>query len=89
MSLNLAHDQGGHDDSTLGTSIGAGEQPGFTAQGKTAQGGCVVGQADPAVLDEVREPIPSLGKLQKARAVRMSLRYIFRRVTAQRRGGAL
>ena len=46
------HDQGGHDGSTLGTTIGAGEQPGFAAQGKAAQGpfGCVVGQADPPSL---------------------------------------
>ena len=56
------HDQGRHDGGTLGTAIGAGEQPGFAAQGKAAQGsfGCVVGQADPAVVDEAGEAVPSL-----------------------------
>jgi len=56
------YDQSRHDRGTLGTAIGSGEQPGLAAEGKAAQGSfsCVVGQADPAVVDEAGEPIPTL-----------------------------
>ena len=48
------HDQGGHDGSTLGTTIGAGEQPGFAAQSKAAKA------LSAALL--VRQTLPSLMK---------------------------
>ena len=51
------HDQRCHDRSTVGTAVGAGEQPGFTTQRKTAQ--CafsgIVRQTDPPIVDEVRK----------------------------------
>jgi len=53
------HDQRGHGRSTVGTAFGTGEQPGFASQGKAAQRafGRVVGEADPAVVDESRKPV--------------------------------
>ena len=50
-----------HDGGALGAAIGAGEQPRLSAQGKAAQRafGGVVGQADPAVVEEAGEAGPS------------------------------
>jgi hypothetical protein len=50
-----------HSKETLGTTIGAGEQPRLAAQAEAAQGafGGVVGEADPPVVQQARESIPT------------------------------
>ena len=47
-------DEGIHLGGALPTAIGAGEQPGFSAEGDTAQRafGGVIRQADPSVVEE-------------------------------------
>ena len=57
-----SHYQGSHDRGAVGAAVGASEQPGFAPQSKAAQGplGRVVGQADPAVVDEADKAIPTL-----------------------------
>ena len=54
------HDQRGHHRGTVGTAFGASKQPGFSAERKATQRpfGGIVGQADPAILDEPSEPVP-------------------------------
>ena len=48
------HDQRRHDRGTVGSAIGACEQPGFPSQRKAAQATLrrIVGQTDPAICDE-------------------------------------
>ena len=55
------HDQRRHCGGSLGTAIGACEQPGFTSQGKPTQCafGRVVGEADPAIVDEIEQTGPN------------------------------
>ena len=55
------HDQRGHDCGAVGAALGAGEQPRLPPQGKSAQRAFsrVVGQADPAVVDEADKAIPT------------------------------
>src|SRR6185437_1598622 len=52
-------DQRQHDGGALTSAIGACEQPRFTAKGNSAQLalGCVVAQADAAILEEAREHV--------------------------------
>ncbi len=54
-------DQGVEDGSPLAATIGAAEQPGLPAEWHAAQRtfGGVVGQADPAVVEEAGEGIPA------------------------------
>jgi hypothetical protein len=56
------HDRRCDDGGAVGTAVGAGEQPGYTSQRKSAQ--CtfigIVAEADPAVADESRKPLPTL-----------------------------
>jgi len=54
-------DQRVHDGGALAAAIGAAEQPRFTAKGYAAQGALrsVVGDADPAVIEEVGERRPA------------------------------
>ena len=55
-------DQGVDDGGALGSAIRAGEEPGFPAEGETAQGpfSSVVRQANPAVFEEAGEGTPAL-----------------------------
>ena len=55
------HDQRRHEGGAVGTTFGAGEEPGLAAEGKAAQRALrrIVCQADPSVIDEASEPIPA------------------------------
>jgi len=54
-------DQGLEDGRALAATIGSAEQPGLTAEWHAAQGtfGGVIGQADPAVVEEAGEGVPT------------------------------
>jgi len=54
-------DQRRHDGGAFGTTFGTGEEPRLSAEGKSAQGafGGVVGQANPPIVEEAGEPIPT------------------------------
>ena len=54
-------DQAVEEGGALAAAIGAGEQPGLAAESQAAQRpfGGVVGETDPAVLEEAREGRPS------------------------------
>jgi hypothetical protein len=53
------HDQRGHDSGTVSAALGAREQPRLSSEGEAAQGalGGIVGEADPAVINEAGKPI--------------------------------
>src|SRR5579859_1241039 len=55
------HNQRYHDGGAVGTTFGAGEEPGLAAQGKAAQRTLrrIVCQADSSIFDEARESIPA------------------------------
>lgn len=55
------HDQRRHDGGAVGTTFGAGEQPGLAAESKAAQRALrrIVCQTDPPVIDEASEPVPA------------------------------
>ena len=57
-------DQGVHEGRALPAALGTGEEPGFSAQGDTAQGAFrrVVGEADPAIVEEPGEAGPVFGR---------------------------
>ena len=58
LRIDVVHfrrdDQGVHERGSVTATVGAGEQPGLPAERDTTQGplGGIVGQADPAVLEE-------------------------------------